>query len=140
MSYRRESNEPKPKRKTQEWEDETWGKLRKKEYRDDRFGCIIAILIFAALIIGVCLGEVNEVNKMSFREPDGYVLVYVEINDFGSCSPWGYISEEDYQKFLDGELKGNLRMEHPYEDGKCQVVSVSIIVSIETGDVSGVDW
>ncbi len=101
----------------------------------------IVISIFAALIIGIyCIGEANEANEPSFREPDGYVLVYVKINDFWSCSPWGYISEEDYQKFLDGELKGNLRIEHPYEDGKCKVVSVSVIESIETGDVSGVDW
>lgn len=141
MSYRRESDEPKPKRKTQKWEDETWGQAEKKECKDAWLRCIIAILIFAALIIGAyCIDEVNEVNEPSLREPDGYILVYVDINDFWSCNPWGYISEEDYQKFLDGELKGNLRIEHPYDEGKCMVVSVGIIESIVTGDVSGVDW
>lgn len=71
-------------------EREVWGQAEKKECRDAWLRCIIAILIFAALIIGTyCIDEGNEANEPSLREPDGYILVYVDTNDFWSCNPWG---------------------------------------------------
>lgn len=130
MSYRRESVEP-----------GTWEQIKKQERRNFLISIIICLSILVLVPIWLYLvDKIDTATQEPLREPESYVLVYVQTGGHRCGDLWGYISEEDYQKFLDGELKGNLRIEHPYEDGKCKAVSASIIESIETGDVSGVDW
>ena len=48
-------------------------------------------------------------------------------------SAYGYIRNEDYKSFLNGNLSGTLTVKHPYENNKEVNVSVNKIINIEIG-------
>ena len=71
-----------------------------------------------------------------FLEPEGYVIAKVNYNNNNilvSKYSYGYISDEDYQLYIDGTLNGVLVVKHPYEEGKEVSVPIDNIASIEIG-------
>lgn len=70
-----------------------------------------------------------------FVEPDGYIIAEIECdtNSLFLKGYYGYISESDYDDFVEGKLNGALIVLHPYENGKSVTVNSNSIVSINTG-------
>ena len=71
-----------------------------------------------------------------FLEPEGYVIATVRsVNaTLRYSGKYGYILEEDYQKYLDGKTDGILIVKHPYEKGKETNIKYSEIESITIGE------
>lgn len=92
---------------------------------------IKACLLFMLIIVMLsgCNQNTNEVPSY-FIEPDGYVIatVYVFSTYF-----YGYISQEDYQSYLDGTLNKPLVILNPYVEGREVNLSPNAIGSIEIG-------
>ena len=70
-----------------------------------------------------------------FLEPEGYVIAEIDYDSGGLfyMSAYGYISNEDYESFLNGDLSGTLIVKHPYENNKEVNVPVNRIINIEIG-------
>ena len=71
-----------------------------------------------------------------FLEPEGHVIVKINAtsdNIFTDRYLYGYITNEEYQAYLDGTLSGMLVIKHPYEEGKCVVTSIKEIESMQVG-------
>ena len=96
---------------------------------------IITILIVSLSGCG-CVQETYDNGVPTyFLEPDGYVIAEVDLNDgevFGSFL-YGYISEDDYQSYLNGTLYNSLVVKNPYEEGKEMSTSVENINYIKIG-------
>lgn len=96
---------------------------------------LLLIMILSIMLVG-CSQETYENGVPTyFLEPDGYVIATVVLNDgciFGS-EMYGYISEEDYQLYLDGALSNSLVVKNPYEEGKEVSTSVENINYIKIG-------
>ena len=71
-----------------------------------------------------------------FLEPEGYVIAQVDVEDnyiFAYYGLYGYILEEDYQAYLDGEKEKVLVVKHPYKEGEEISTSFDKIISIKVG-------
>ena len=70
-----------------------------------------------------------------FLEPDGYIIakVVVDENWLTRTGAYGYIKDEDYQAYIDGNLTGSLIVKHPYEEGKEIAISIDDIDYINIG-------
>lgn len=72
------------------------------------------ILISLVLLISfACVGCEQESIKDKFIEPDGYTIV--EIYQDGGIWAYGYINNEDLEKYFDKELT-SLKILYPYKD------------------------
>lgn len=98
---------------------------------------IILVTVFALSVsysvvkIDECLNEISS----SYLESDGCVLVKVTSvnNSFLNIDiMYGYITEEDYQSYLDGKIEGILVVKHPFEEGEQVTIPFREIKSIET--------
>lgn len=69
-----------------------------------------------------------------FLEPDGYIIAEVELDDgFFGHFLYGYISEKDYQSYLDGTLE-TLIVLNPYANGKQMSTTANKIDFIKVGE------
>ena len=97
---------------------------------------IIATLLLIALV-GCGSKQETYSNGVPtyFLEPDGYVIakVVTDHNFFETEGVYGYIKDEDYQAYIDGNLTGNLVVKHPYEEEKEIAVSADDIDYINIG-------
>lgn len=101
---------------------------------------LVVLLLLTALTGCEATREINSEEIPSyFLEPDGYIIAKVTTNTeyewYGTVHSfdYGYITEEDYQSYLDGTLTGVLVIKHPYEEGKEVAVPVENIKSIVVG-------
>lgn len=94
--------------------------------------CLLFMLII--VMLSGCNQNTNEVPSY-FIEPDGYVIATVYGTDRGlfSTHSYGYISQEDYQSYLDGTLNKPLVILNPYVEGREVILSPNAIGSIEIG-------
>lgn len=99
-----------------------------------RLGVVFTLLML--LCVCGCSSQDDKVPDY-FLEPDGYVIATVNYGDkglFGYSVAYGYILEESYETYLNGELNGVLTILHPWEEGKSVSVSVDRVVLIKTGE------
>lgn len=96
---------------------------------------IVMIFTGAAMLTGCQETYDNGVPKY-FLEPDGYVIASVRSKNATAIyvGKYGYILEEDYQKYLNGEQDGILVVKHPYEEGKEASIPYNEIESINIGE------
>lgn len=99
------------------------------------------ILVSMVLAVSIMLVGCSEITYHEngvptyFLEPEGHVIAEVDILGdglFGNFH-YGYITNEDYQAYLDGTLTGVLVIKHPYDEGKSVSTSVNLIESIQVG-------
>lgn len=96
---------------------------------------LTVVLLFLVCLCG-CAAKDDAGVPSYFLEPEGYVIAtvnYGELGLFGYSVAYGYISEVDYQEYLDGQLSENLTVLHPWEEGKSVIVNAKSIVLIEMG-------
>lgn len=95
---------------------------------------LIAIFALSVLYGGTKIEEcLNEISS-SYLEPDGCVLAKVtSVNNsfLNTDIKYGYITEEDYQSYLDGKTEGILVVKHPFEEGEQVTIPFREIKSIE---------
>ena len=95
---------------------------------------IILMLILLMLLVG-CQEQQYHANGVPiyFLEPDGYIIAEIDTTSFLDRK-YGYISNQDYQSYLDGKDDGILVIKHPYEDGKEVSMPYREIKSISIGE------
>ena len=95
--------------------------------------CLLFMLII--MMLSGCNQNTNGIPSY-FIEPDGYVIATVYGTDRGLFSTYfyGYISQEDYQSYLDGTLNKPLVILNPYVEGREVNLSPNTIGSIEIGE------
>lgn len=97
---------------------------------------ILLLMMILSILLTGCDQETHKNGVPTyFIEPDGYVIAEIKCNNSGLFSKnyYGYISENDYDDFLAGDLKGALIVLHPHEYGKSVTVNSQSIISINTG-------
>lgn len=102
--------------------------------------CVVGLLILLLLWLLITTAEEVTYHENGvptyFLEPEGHVIVYVDVlSDNLLCDRhlYGYITNEDYQMYLNGSLQGILVIMHPYEKGKSITVNVGLIESMKVG-------
>jgi hypothetical protein len=95
---------------------------------------LILIIIVCLLFVGCDTEQECYSNGVPtyFLEPEGYTIAYIDCNGFLN-GKYGYISNDDYQDYLEGKLIGALTVLNPYETGKSVSVSFNDVESIEIG-------
>ena len=94
------------------------------------------ILIFILLFLIGCDKTTYYENGVPtyFLEPENYVIAKVTVaNGIFADKLYGYISNEDYQKYIDGELNGVLVIKNPYEENRSVTANSDSIKKIEIG-------
>ena len=98
---------------------------------------IILTMMISAILVGCAQVQETYDNGVPtyFTEPDGYIIAEIKCDTSGLFlkNYYGYISENDYDDFVSGELNGALIVLHPYENGKSVTVNSNSILSINTG-------
>ncbi len=97
---------------------------------------IILFMIILSILLTGCSQETYENGVPTyFVEPDGYIIAEIKCDTNGLFLKgyYGYISENDYDDFLVGELDDALIILHPYENGKSITINSESILSINTG-------
>lgn len=101
------------------------------------FILISLIMIMFAIGIGCVKQETYENGVPTyFLEPEGYVIAKVKLNDSNILVGhylYGYISEEDYQLYLNGNMEGMLVVKHPCEEGREVSTPFREIMTMEVG-------
>lgn len=102
--------------------------------------CVIILLCLFGLWLLAATGEEITYHENGvptyFLEPEGHVIVYVNVLDDSFLVDrylYGYITNEDYQAYLNGELQGVLVIKHPYEVGKSVTTNVNMIEGMQVG-------
>lgn len=97
---------------------------------------VCLLFIFVVAMLSGCGQNTNEVSSYFIEPPDGYVIATVYGTDRGLFSTYfyGYISQEDYQSYLDGTLNKPLIILNPYVEGREVNLSPNAIGSIEIGE------
>jgi hypothetical protein len=90
---------------------------------------IIMVLIIIAILSSFTACDVSETSN-NYLRPQNYILVDVDCDGF-LTGVYGYIKQEEYDKFLSGDLKGALIILHPFEKGKFVTRAVNKIMGIE---------
>lgn len=100
---------------------------------------IILLMMILSILLTGC-GQCNQETYENgiptyFVEPDGYIIAEIKCDSNGLFlkNYYGYISENDYDDFLAGDLNGALIILHPYENSKSITVNSQSILSINTG-------
>lgn len=97
---------------------------------------ILLITFLLIILLAGCSQETYENGVPTyFVEPDGYIIAEIKCDTNGLFlgNYYGYISENDYNDFLSGDLDGTLIILHPYENGKSITINSQSIISINTG-------
>ena len=97
---------------------------------------IILLMMILSIILTGCSQETYDNGVPTyFVEPDGYIIAEIKCDTNGLFlkNYYGYISENDYDDFLAGNLNGALIILHPYENDKSITVNSQSILSINTG-------
>lgn len=100
---------------------------------------IIMVMLLSLIMLTGCSEIETHENGVPiyFLEPEGYIIAKVKTRDNSSWLverfDYGYILEEDYESYLDGNMKGSLVIKHPYEYGKEVSVPYREIMSINIG-------
>lgn len=101
-------------------------------------GLIIGTICIILLSLCCCSKQETYENGVPtyFLEPDDCVIVEVycgEQNFFYKHLYYGYITKEEYDLYLSGDLKGVIKIQNPYTEGNSISINSSAIVSIKTG-------
>ena len=98
---------------------------------------MLIILVMSMMLTGCNEATCHENGVPSyFLEPEGHIIVKIDILSDDILTDeylYGYITNEDYQAYLNGELKGVLVVKHPYEEGKSVITNVDMIESMQVG-------
>lgn len=68
-----------------------------------------------------------------FLEPEGHIIANVHLKNSNVLNDelYGYISNEDYEAYMNGTFEGILKINHPYEEGKFVTANIKDIQYIE---------
>lgn len=97
---------------------------------------IILLMTFLSILLIGCGQETYENGVPTyFVEPDGYIIAEIKCDTNGLFlkNYYGYISVNNYNDFLSGDLESALIILHPYENGESITVNSKSILSINTG-------
>lgn len=97
---------------------------------------ILIILVMSMMLVGCSETTYHENGVPTyFLEPEDHVIAKVYLVQDGLFSKfhYGYITNEDYQAYLDGTLTGVLIIKHPYEEGREVSQNIDYIKSIVIG-------
>lgn len=99
-------------------------------------GKIIVLVLLLMITFSGCQNKQENGVPTYFLEPEGYLIAEVRVSDATLFyeGAYGYILEEDYQAFLNGQRDGVLIVKHPYEEGKEKAVLYGEITSITIGN------
>lgn len=92
-------------------------------------------LIITIMLVG-CVQETYENGVPTyFTEPEGCVIAEISVDSSSlfETKLYGYITNEDYQAYLNGTLSGVLVVKNPYENGKEVSTPVNKIKFITIG-------
>lgn len=96
---------------------------------------LYGIIITIALLLCCTACGIQEVHNGIpdyYLEPEGYVIAEIKTEKYLN-SGYGYIKEEDYISFQNGQLTGNLVILNPYEQGKSYTIAANSILGIVVG-------
>lgn len=117
-------------------------KIEDKEtiiYEENKKFMVVLLLLTALAGCGTTQEISQDEVPSYFLKPDGYVIARVYKDTayrwYGTTLIYdcGYITEEDYQAYLNETLTGILIIKHPYDEGKEVAEPVENIKCIEIG-------
>ena len=97
---------------------------------------LIILITSISLMLTGCVETYENGVPTYFLEPEGYIIAQVDVEDnyiFAYYGLYGYILEEDYQAYLDGEKEKVLVVKHPYKEEEEISTSFDKIISIKVG-------
>ena len=98
---------------------------------------LVCVIVFAWLLEEAFPAGTYHANGVPtyFLEPEDCVIVKVYTSDgvIFDVFHYGYITNADYQAYLNGTLNGVLVIQHPYEENRNVVVPVNAIQSMTVG-------
>lgn len=93
---------------------------------------MLVVCILSCLVLTSC-SDKNDI-EIEYLDYDGYTLVTVKTEGFwDGRSYYGYISDENYEKYKNGENISILTIKNPFIEDKETTITVEGISSITTG-------